>query len=307
MPKHSDISGLLLLDKPVGWSSNAALGKVRRLFGGAKGGHTGTLDPFASGLLPITLGEAGKFSRFLLDANKRYFATVRLGWHSSTGDVEGELRAEGHIPEVTDQAIKVQLQDMVGEQSQIPPMHSAIKRDGVPLYELARKGIEVPREARTIRIFALDLIDRPGMDSWQVDVHCSKGTYVRVLAEDIGRRFGCGAYLTDLRRTAVGDLHIGQAITIEELEALDESGRNARLLPAGRLVSGLPAVYLDVTAARMLLDGQHPFAPEGPDGPNGEISVWGPQESFLGVAVRKSGRTGKVLVPVRLMSPNVLP
>lgn len=295
---------MLLLDKPVGWSSNAALGKVRRLFGGAKGGHTGTLDPFASGLLPITLGEAGKFSRFLLNADKRYLATLRLGWRSSTGDIEGELSPQGSIPEVGREEISRRLFEMLGLQSQVPPMHSAIKRDGIPLYELARKGIEVPREARTIQIFALDLVDQPSEDVWVVDVLCSKGTYVRVLAEDIGRRFDCGAYLTGLRRTAVGDLVIGQAVTIEQLEALDDSGRMNCLLPAGRLVAGLPAVHLDGAAARLLLDGRHPVAPDGPDG---EVSVWGPGQSFLGVATRKAGRTGCVLVPVRLMSPQVLP
>lgn len=307
MAARADVSGLLLLDKPVGWSSNAALGKARRLFGGAKGGHTGTLDPFASGLLPITLGEAGKFSRFLLDADKRYRATLRLGWRSSTGDVEGELTESGSPPSISDADIMAGLQEMLGDQSQIPPMHSALKRDGVPLYELARKGIEVPREPRAIRIFALKLVGRPAQDAWVIDVHCSKGTYVRVLAEDIGRRFGCGAYLTGLRRTGVGSLEVDQAITVERLEQFDEGGRLSLLLPPSRLVTGLPQVHLDHAAARMLLDGRHPVLPPGVEGPGNEVAVWGPNECFVGVAERKQGRSGKVLVPVRLMSPDVLP
>lgn len=307
MAVRADVSGLLLLDKPVGWSSNAALGKARRLFGGAKGGHTGTLDPFASGLLPITLGEAGKFSRFLLDADKRYRATLRLGWHSTTGDVEGEVTQEGCAPTIGDQDIMAGLQQMLGDQTQIPPMHSALKRDGVPLYELARKGIEVPREPRAIRIFALQLVERPAADTWIIDVHCSKGTYIRVLAEDIGRRFGCGAYLTGLRRTGVGSLDVTQSITVEGLEQCDEAARLNLLLPASRLVTGLPQVRLDQTAARMLLDGRHPSVPAGVEGQGGEVAVWGPDDCFVGVAERKQGRSGKVLVPVRLMSPDVLP
>jgi tRNA pseudouridine55 synthase len=299
------LSGVLLLDKPLGWTSNAALGRARRLLGGVKAGHTGTLDPFASGLLPITVGEAGKFSRYSLDADKRYEATLKLGAISTTGDPEGVVSATGKDLPGELPAVEGVLRAFLGEQDQIPPMHSALKQQGVPLYELARKGLEVARAPRRIHVHALNLLDWRERDTLKVDVHCSKGTYVRVLAEDIGRALGCGAYLTALRRTAAGTLHVSQAIDLKELEMLEPDQRPDRLLPASLLLTALPRVDLDGRSARDLLDGKHPAAADIVG--EGEVQAWGPGEVFLGVAKAVRGAAGKRLVPVRLMSPFVLP
>lgn len=296
--------GVLLLDKPVGWTSNAALGRARRLLGRAKAGHTGTLDPFASGLLPITVGEAGKFSRYLLDSDKRYVATLCLGATSTTGDPEGAVSPTGRpLPSHREQIENV-LKSFLGEQYQTPPMHSALKQQGIPLYELARKGIEVPREPRRIQVRTLELQDWQGSAELAVAVHCSKGTYVRVLAEDIGKVLGCGAYLTALRRTAVGPFDVGQAIDLKDFEAMGEPERWQRLLPCATLVAGLPRVELDACAARDLLDGKHPrYSGEAVE----EVQAWGPGPVFLGVASVKDTETGRHLKPVRLMSPSALP
>lgn len=298
------LAGVLLLDKPVGWTSNAALGRARRLLSGAKAGHTGTLDPFASGLLPITVGEAGKFSRYLLDADKRYVATLRLGATSTTGDPEGEVTLTGAPLPATQAEIERVLKSFLGDQEQIPPMHSALKQQGVPLYQLARKGLEVPRAPRRIRVHSLGLQSWNSADELVLEVLCSKGTYVRVLAEDVGRSLGCGAYLTALRRTAVGPLTIEQAIDLKELEAIEAGARSGRLLPCADLLASLPRIQLESRAARDLLDGKHPlFFGQA----KGELQVWGPGNVFLGVARALEDLNGARLVPVRLMSPTVLP
>ncbi|MBL8518239.1 MAG: tRNA pseudouridine(55) synthase TruB [Betaproteobacteria bacterium] len=297
--------GVLLLDKPIGWTSNAALGRARRLLGGVKAGHTGTLDPFASGLLPITVGEAGKFSRYSLEADKRYEATLKLGQTSTTGDPEGEVSATGATLPSDPAKVERVLHSFLGEQDQVPPMHSALKQQGVPLYELARKGLEVPRMPRRIQIHAIQLLDWSERDTLRVDVRCSKGTYVRVLAEDIGHALGCGAYLTALRRTAVGVLSIGQAIDLEGFDRVAAEQRLHRLLPASVMLSNLPRVDLDSRAARDLLDGKHPEVMDV--NAVGEVQAWGPHEVFLGVAKVARGMAGTRLVPVRLMSSFVLP
>lgn len=298
------VGGVLLLDKPVGWTSNAALGRVRRLLDGVKAGHTGTLDPFASGLLPITVGEAGKFSRYLLDADKRYEATLCLGAVSTTGDPEGSVTQTGLPLPANRHAIEQALRGFMGEQSQIPPMHSALKQQGVPLYELARKGLEVPRTPRQIHVHGLSLLEWTGECMLVLDVHCSKGTYVRVLAEDIGRALGCGAYLTALRRTGVGPFSIRQAVDLKGFECLTLAERRAQLRPPESLLSGMPRVDLDRQSARDLLNGKHPQV----TGVSlGEVQAWGPDSVFLGVARVSQAGAGNYLIPARLMSPSVLP
>ena len=245
--------GVLLLDKPAGLSSNVALQRVRRLFSWSKAGHTGTLDPLATGLLPICLGEATKFSHALLDADKTYEASIRLGVVSSTGDAEGILEVCAK-PSFTDNRLQEVLASFRGVVEQIPPMHSALKKDGRPLYQYARAGTTVVREARKIIINHLQLIESDREDI-TVTVSCSKGTYVRVLAEDIGRALGCGAYLRALRRTRIRDLTVADAINLEALAKMDDAARRDRLLPVDRLVQFLPALHLSPEGTRRIING----------------------------------------------------
>ncbi|MDR3039793.1 MAG: tRNA pseudouridine(55) synthase TruB [Acinetobacter pittii] len=224
------ISGVFLLNKPLGLSSNAALQKVRWLYRAQKAGHTGALDPLATGLLPICLGEATKFSHYLLDSTKRYQTTVRLGQTTTTGDVEGEILQERPIPVLNQELIEQTLETFRGDIQQVPPMYSALKKEGKPLYELARKGIEIEREARPVTIYALELIAFTE-NSITLDVTCSKGTYIRVLGEDIGEALGCGGHLTMLNRTQTGHFELIPSYTIEYLESLTEEQREALLLP----------------------------------------------------------------------------
>ena len=237
------VDGVLLLDKPSGMSSNDALQKARRFFSAEKAGHTGTLDPMATGLLPLCFGEATKFSADLLAADKTYVATLRLGACTDTGDAEGRITAEFPV-NVDEAAFRRILPAYTGPIRQVPPMYSALKRDGKPLYELARQGIEVEREAREVVIHVLELLHFEGHDA-TVRVRCSKGTYIRTLAEDIGKALGCGAYLTALRRTEVGDLVLPRALTLTEIEACEEAARAGLLLPVDSLLQGLPAVVLE--------------------------------------------------------------
>ncbi|MDN8307846.1 tRNA pseudouridine(55) synthase TruB [Acinetobacter baumannii] len=224
------ISGVFLLNKPLGLSSNAALQKVRWLYRAQKAGHTGALDPLATGLLPICLGEATKFSHYLLDSTKRYQTTVRLGQTTTTGDVEGDILQERPIPVLSKELIEQTLEKFRGDIQQVPPMYSALKKEGKPLYELARKGIEIEREARLVTIYALELIEFTE-NSITLDVICSKGTYIRVLGEDIGEVLGCGGHLTMLHRIQTGHFELIPSYTIEYLESLTEEQREALLLP----------------------------------------------------------------------------
>ncbi len=224
------VHGVFLLNKPLGISSNAALQKVRWLLRAEKAGHTGALDPLASGLLPICFGEATKFSHFLLDSTKRYQTTVQLGHSTTTGDVEGEVLLEQAVPELTEERIQQVLQQFVGETQQIPPMYSALKKQGRPLYELARKGIEVERDARPITIEAIQLLSFTE-NSITLDVTCSKGTYIRVLGEDIAKALGTYGHLTYLHRIQTGHFELIPSYTIEYLEGLTEQEREALLLP----------------------------------------------------------------------------
>ena len=237
------VDGVLLLDKPIGLTSNDALQKARRLFSAAKGGHTGTLDPLATGLLPLCFGEATKFSADLLDADKTYEAELKLGVTTDSGDAEGEIIATAAV-DVAESDISRVLPQFTGDIEQIPPMHSALKRNGRPLYELARKGIEVEREPRAVNIHAIDLLSFAGA-RLTLRVACSKGTYIRVLAADIGKALGCGAHLAGLRRTVVGDLDLARSVTLAELESLDEAGRAEYLQPVDALLHSLPVVTLE--------------------------------------------------------------
>lgn len=236
------VDGVLLLDKPTGMSSNDALQKARRLFNAEKGGHTGTLDPLASGLLPVCFGEATKFGSDLLDADKTYLATLRLGERTDTGDAEGTV-VDNRPVTARPEDVGPVLQRFLGDQLQTPPMYSALKRNGVPLYRLAREGREVEREPREIRIDGLEAISIE-LPEVTLRVRCSKGTYVRVLAEDIGEALGCGAHLTALRRERVGNLDIGDGWTLEKLAAMDEERRLSALAPVDFLLRELPRVEL---------------------------------------------------------------
>ncbi len=288
------VDGVLLLDKPSGITSNLALQKARRLLSAAKAGHTGTLDPLASGLLPLAFGEATKFAADLLDADKSYEATLRLGVTTTTGDAEGEV-LETRPVAVTAADVERALAAFVGTIEQTPPMYSALKRDGRALYEYARAGIEVERAPRRVTIGRLQLLAFDGATA-RIAVDCSKGTYVRVLAADIGARLGCGAHLTALRRTRVGPLSIERCITLAALEAVAPAERRALLLPVDALLAGLPPVELDAQAAHRFGLGQR-LALGRLQRP-GRVRVLGPGARLLGVAqVNDRG----VLAPQRLV------
>ena len=236
------IHGVLLLDKPVGRTSNAALQAAKRLFRSRKAGHGGTLDPLASGLLPVLFGEATKFAHGALDADKEYLPTVCLGVATDTGDAEGKVIQRKDVS-VSDQALQTALRHFRGEIEQVPPMHSALRCEGRRLYELARAGRTVERKPRVVTISGLELLSRSG-NTVELQVRCSKGTYIRTLAEDLGKTLGCGAHLAALRRTAVGRLRVEDAATLDELEAADESRRRRFLLPPDALLDHLPEVRL---------------------------------------------------------------
>ena len=235
------ISGVFLLNKPLGISSNGALQRVRGLYRAQKGGHTGALDPLASGLLPICLGEATKFSHYLLDSIKRYQTTIHLGHSTTTGDVEGELLLEQAVPALTEEKIGQVLASFIGDIQQVPPMYSALKKEGRPLYELARQGIEIEREARPITIEAIELLSFTE-NSLTLDITCSKGTYIRVLGEDIAKALGTFGHLTYLHRIKTGQFDLIPEYTIEYLESLTEQEREALLLPAYAPVDHFPKV-----------------------------------------------------------------
>ena len=287
------VNGVLLLDKPLGLSSNHALQQARRLFNAAKAGHTGTLDPMATGLLPLAFGEATKFSQLMLDADKAYAATAALGTTTTTGDAEGEaLKVREPTCSVAD--VEQVLRRFCGAQSQVPPMYSALKRGGQPLYELARQGIEVPREARQVHIHELRMVAFDGV-SLSIEVRCSKGTYIRTLAEDIGEALGCGAHLTALRRTAIGPFDVSQAVPLDALAEREFAVLDAMLEPVDCLARQLAREELCAQDADAILNGG---SLERPDLPQGTYRLYGP-DGFLGVGrVDNDGR----LWPKRLIS-----
>jgi tRNA pseudouridine55 synthase len=289
------LHGVLLLDKPLGWTSNDALQKAKGILRAEKGGHTGTLDPLATGLLPLCFGAATKFSQASLDADKRYTATLKLGQRTSTGDAEGAVLEERPV-QVDRPAIEAACARFLGPIDQLPPMHSALKHEGRALYDYARAGIEIDRPTRRVTLHHIDILQWQG-DTLVLDVGCSKGTYIRTLAEDIGKLLGCGAHLSALRRTASGALDIGQAVTLEALQALTEAERDARLLPPDVLVSAWPEVHLpDDEAGRFLCGLRRRVALA--DAP--AVRVYGTQPAaFLGTAHITAGE----LIADRLLSP----
>jgi len=286
------VDGVLLLDKAQGMTSNDALQKARRLFSAAKGGHTGTLDPMATGLLPLCFGEATKFSADLLDADKTYEAVLKLGVTTDSGDAEGQVVVTAPVDVTQGQLVDV-LPRFSGNIQQIPPMHSALKRDGRPLYELARKGIEVEREPRAVTIHALECLAFEG-DTVTLRVSCSKGTYIRVLAADIGQALGCGAHLIALRRTRVGDLELSGAHTLVALESIEEPERLLQLSPVDALLQSLPRVDLAAADAQRFSHGNPVPLPAGL---GGKIRVYADQRL---IGVGEPGHGG-LLWPKRLV------
>ncbi|MFZ2855236.1 MAG: tRNA pseudouridine(55) synthase TruB [Rhodocyclaceae bacterium] len=251
--KWQRVDGVLLLDKPSGMTSNSALQAARRFFSAAKAGHTGTLDPLATGLLPLCFGEATKFSADLLEADKTYEADLLFGITTDTGDAEGAVLEQRPVAFVCEE-LEAVLARFRGPIRQIPPMYSALKRDGKPLYELARQGIVVEREAREVTIHELLLLEMDG-DRCRLRVSCSKGTYIRTLAEDIGAALGCGAHLTALRRTEVAALRVGDAVTLDQLAALSDAERGIWLQAPDALLQSLPVVRLDEASAARFSNG----------------------------------------------------
>jgi len=290
------VHGVLLLDKDASASSNAALQRAKRLYRAEKAGHTGTLDPLASGLLPLCFGAATKFAQMSLDADKRYLARLRLGVTTTTGDREGEAVRTVASVAVDRSALQSVCDRFLGDIDQIPPMHSALKRDGKPLYEYARAGIEVERAARRVRIDSIRVVDGDA-DLWTIDVRCSKGTYIRALGEDIGAALGCGAHLDALRRIASGVLGVEAASTLAELDELDEAGLDARLLPPDALVAAWPRVVLSNDDAGRFLAGVRRRL-DLDDAP--ALRVYGPERgAFLGTGHVVAGE----LIASRLLSP----
>ncbi|MEJ2465336.1 MAG: tRNA pseudouridine(55) synthase TruB [Candidatus Thiodiazotropha sp.] len=294
-----NISGVLLLDKPIGMTSNKALQEVKFLFKAAKAGHTGSLDPLATGLLPICFGEATKLSAFLLDADKHYRVRVKLGETTTTADAEGEVVEKIDPSGVSEQDLREVMGDFLGEQQQLPPMYSAIKHQGERLYKLARQGVEVERETRTIHIHSLDLLSFE-LPEFELNVHCSKGTYVRTLAEDIGKRLGCGAHVIGLRRTGVGPYDDQSMVTLEQIQSAFADKRfqemDEWMLPLESALAEWPEVNLTADAAFYLQQGQPIMVPNAPT--SGWVRLYANQSDFLGVGqILDDGR----VAPKRLM------
>ncbi len=293
------VHGVLLLDKPIGLSSNQALQKVKWLLRAEKAGHTGTLDPLATGVLPICFGAATKFSQMYLDADKAYATTLRLGVKTSTADAEGEVIAERPV-HVTQEQLEQVVQRFTGVIAQVPPMHSALKKDGKALYEYARAGIEIEREARQVTIYSIRIVatrldaEKPEVD---LEVACSKGTYIRTLGEDIGEALGCGAHLGALRRIRTGGFEEAQCVSVAALEAMSDEQRLARVLPPEALLAGHTVVTLDAENAARFLSGMRR---RGAWGDADAVAVFAEQpRALLGSAHVKGGE----LIPTRLLSP----
>lgn len=300
--KGRNISGVLVLDKPAGVTSNGVLQQVKRLYGAAKAGHTGALDPLATGVLPLCFGEATKFSQQLLDADKTYLTTARLGVRTTTSDADGEPVAERAVPADLEESVVEQvLAGFRGALEQIPSMYSALKYQGRPLYSYAREGRTVPREARPIRIHELTLVALEGADL-TLRVSCSKGTYIRTLVDDIGEALGCGAHVAMLRREAAGEFTLEEAVTPQVLEGDDMDSLDQRLRPADRLLSTLPALEVSGEQAVSISNGQsviiraHSLPSEG-----GYCRLYC-SERFLGMGELDSEG---ILLPRRLMQSAV--
>ena len=291
------VNGVILLDKPLGYSSNQALQKVKWLYQAAKAGHTGTLDPLATGLLPICLGEATKFAQYVTDADKTYVATIKLGKTTTTGDAEGEVLTISPV-NVSSKQFETACTKFVGEISQIPPMYSALKHEGKALYEYARNGVDIARQARSVFIKNI-VINNFIVDTAQITVTCSKGTYIRTLAEDIGTALGCGAHLIGLRRTETAGYQLAQAVTIEQLEAMTTEARDALLLPVDSAIESLPRVVLNADAAYFLMRGQAVW--QAGKIPKSELRLYDENSQFLGLGLLQDD--GKI-APKRLVVKN---
>ena len=252
--KKLEISGLLLIDKPLGFSSNQALSKIKWIFSAKKAGHTGTLDPLATGLLPICFGEATKFSSHLLNSEKTYEASIKLGWKSSTGDAEGKL-TESKIISLSLEKLQKELKSFIGLSKQTPPMFSALKYNGQPLYKLAREGVKIERQEREIDISKLILLNY-SKNIIKIEVTCSKGTYIRTLAEDIANKLGMDGYLTELRRTKIGKLNINEAFSIENISTLSSDKRKSCIKPTEVLVDRYPKLILLDSEVDFIKNGQ---------------------------------------------------
>jgi len=290
---YRPLDGVLIFDKPLELSSNTALQKVRRLFQAEKAGHTGTLDPLATGLLPICFGEATKFSNALLDADKTYRALLLLGESTTTGDAEGEITAQRPV-DIGQPEIDAVLARFRGDIQQLPPMHSALKHQGKPLYEYIRKGETIERQLRDVVIHELLLNSFSG-NRMDITVRCSKGTYIRTLAEDIGEELGCGAHLIGLRRTAIAHFDLKGSYTLQQLEAMTDAERDACILPLESLMPDMPKLQLDAVQVQRLAQGQKLGLDTGL--PDGKISLHGPT-GFIGVGLLQ----GRRLAPERLLS-----
>ncbi|MGP9686823.1 tRNA pseudouridine(55) synthase TruB [Halomonas sp. AOP25-F1-15] len=292
------VNGVLLLDKPKGLSSNHALQRVRRLFQAQKAGHTGTLDPMATGLLPICLGEATKFSSHLLEADKVYRTRVELGVMTDTGDAEGRIIAQHDVPSLTIDDVEAVLTRFRGEIDQVPPMYSALKHQGKKLYELAREGKHVERAARRVSVYDARLLSFDGT-AFELEVSCSKGTYIRTLAEDIGQALGCGAHISQLRRLKTGPFLADAMWTLEALEALaDQAALEAELMPVDVLVNHLPLLTVDDIAHSRLAYGQPVTLETGALGPDDVARLYY-AETFIGLGVVKGAQE---VAPKRLLS-----
>jgi tRNA pseudouridine55 synthase len=297
-----NVSGILLLDKPAGMSSNQALQRAKRLYGAAKAGHTGSLDPLATGVLPLCFGEATKFSQYLLDADKVYEAVVTLGVRTDTGDAEGEILDRRDASGVDLARIEAVLETFRGPIEQLPPMYSALKRDGIPLYKLARQGIEVERKPRAVNIDRLECLGFRGGNpaTLELRVACSKGTYIRSLAADIGEALGCGGHVSSLRRTEVGPFGLAACVTLETLGALrdrDElAAMDGLLTPMDHALGHLPLLHLPESSGFYLRQGQPVLVPNAPC--DGMVRVALETGEFLGIGeVLDDGR----IAPRRLV------
>jgi len=297
--KGRDINGVLVLNKPLDISSNGALQIVKRLFGAAKAGHTGSLDPLATGVLPLCFGEATKFSQFLLAADKAYRVTGKLGVKTASGDTDGDIIRRCPVEGITEDKLLNVLAQFIGETQQIPSMYSALKHKGQPLYKLARQGVEVERKPRTIHLYELTLLDFDG-DEFSLDVRCSKGTYIRNLVEDIGEALGNCAHVIKLERTASGPYDLSQTVTLEQLDKVLEQGGHAGLdellFPSETAVVHWPKVILSEDAAFYLQNGQSVQVPGSPL--DGWVQILTESDTFLGVGEMLDD--GKV-APRRLM------
>lgn len=299
--KGNEVNGILLLDKPLGRSSNSALQKVRHLYNAKKAGHTGSLDPLATGVLPICFGEASKVTAFLLDSDKRYRCSAQLGITTSTGDKEGEVLQNRDIPELNKESIEQTLEEYRGQIKQIPPMHSALKHNGQPLYKLARQGINIDRPAREVTIHELTLIEFTE-DTITLDVFCSKGTYIRTLAQDIGETLGCGAHLSMLRRTEVTPFDSNILYTIEDIEKLNNENKlNTALLPIDSALLSKPRLSLTTEETNRIRNGLKVKKQDLPE--SDFIRLYNKDDIFIGIGrISNHPENGKQLAAKRLLN-----